>query len=450
MNIHTIILAGGRGTRMLSQNAKVLQKLASKTMLQHILVSAKQVSDKISVVVGFDKEGVEEEISHLSINAKTYQQKKQIGTADAVKAVIDEINDSEKVLILYGDVPLIKASTLNNLCSTEGDIAILTTLLKNPTGYGRVVKDSSNLVTRIVEEKDATDMQKEINEIFTGILVAPGKALKELIPLINNENAAQEYYLTDLIGIASEKGFKINAQDSPKSETMGANNRLEQEELERVLRNMNAEDLLKAGATLIDKSRIDIRGNVEVGADCVIDVNVIFEGDVELGDNVEIGANSVISDTKIDKGTKILPFSHIVQSNIGKDCSIGPYARLREGSIIENEAKIGNFVETKKSTIGKSSKANHFSYLGDAQIGDNVNIGAGTITCNYDGKDKHKTNIGEGSFIGTNSSLVAPINIGKNAYVGAGSTITKDIPDDALGVGRSKQINKENWSKKKK
>ena len=450
MNIHTIILAGGRGTRMLSQKAKVLQKLASKTMLQHILVSAKQVSDKISVVVGFDKEGVEEEISRLSINAQTFLQKKQIGTADAVKAVIDEINDSEKVLILYGDVPLIKASTLNNLCSTEGDIAILTTLLKNPTGYGRVVKDSSNLVTRIVEEKDATDMQKEINEIFTGILVAPGKALKELIPLINNENAAQEYYLTDLIGIASEKGFKINAQDSPKSETMGANNRLEQEELERVLRNMNAEDLLKAGATLIDKSRIDIRGNVEVGADCVIDVNVIFEGDVELGDNVEIGANSVISDTKIDNGTKILPFSHIVQSNIGKDCSIGPYARLREGSIIENEAKIGNFVETKKSTIGKSSKANHFSYLGDAQIGDNVNIGAGTITCNYDGKDKHKTNIGEGSFIGTNSSLVAPINIGKNAYVGAGSTITKDIPDDALGVGRGKQINKENWSKKKK
>ena len=450
MDIHTIILAGGRGTRMLSQKAKVLQKLASKTMLQHILVSAKQVSDKISVVVGFDKEGVEEEISHLSINAKTYQQKKQIGTADAVKSVIDEINDSEKVLILYGDVPLIKASTLNNLCSTEGDIAILTTLLKNPTGYGRVVKDSSNLVTRIVEEKDATDMQKEINEIFTGILVAPGKALKELIPLINNENSAQEYYLTDLIGIASEKGFKINAKDSPKSETMGANNRLEQEELERVLRNMNAEDLLKAGATLIDKSRIDIRGNVEVGADCVIDVNVIFEGDVELGDNVEIGANSVISDTKIDNGSKILPFSHIVQSNIGKDCSIGPYARLREGSIIENEAKIGNFVETKKSTIGKSSKANHFSYLGDAQIGDNVNIGAGTITCNYDGKDKHKTNIGEGSFIGTNSSLVAPINIGKNAYVGAGSTITKDIPDDALGVGRGKQINKENWSKKKK
>jgi bifunctional UDP-N-acetylglucosamine pyrophosphorylase/glucosamine-1-phosphate N-acetyltransferase len=450
LNIHTIILAGGKGTRMLSQKAKVLQKLAGKTMLQHLLVKASKVSDKISVVVGFNKDDVEKEISRLSLKAQTFLQKKQIGTADAVKTTINEITDTEKVLILYGDVPLIKTTTLENLCANKGDIAILTTLLKNPTGYGRVIKCSNNYVTGIVEEKDATDTQKAINEIFTGILVASGKALKELIPLIDNKNAAKEYYLTDLISIASEKGFKINALDSPNNETKGANNRFEQEELERVLRNMNADDLLNAGATLVDKTRVDIRGNVKVGADCTIDVNVIFEGDIELGDNVEIGANSVICDTKIDNGTKILPFSHIVSSNIGKDCSIGPYARLREGSTIENGAKIGNFVETKKTTIGKSSKANHFSYLGDTEIGDNVNIGAGTITCNYDGKDKHKTKIGEGSFVGTNSSLVAPINIGKNAYVGAGSTITKDIPDNALGVGRSKQINKENWSKKKK
>ena len=450
MNIHTIILAGGKGTRMLSQKAKVLQKLAGKTMLQHLLVKANKVSDKISVVVGFNKDDVEKEISRLSLKAQTFLQKKQIGTADAVKTAINEITDTEKVLILYGDVPLIKTSTLESLCANKGDIAILTTLLKNPTGYGRVIKCSNNYVTEIVEEKDATDLQKAINEIFTGMLVASGKALKELIPLIDNKNAAKEYYLTDLISIASEKGFKINALDSPNNETKGANNRFEQEELERVLRNMNADDLLNAGATLVDKTRVDIRGNVKVGADCTIDVNVIFEGDIELGDNVEIGANSVICNTKIDNGTKILPFSHIVSSSIGKDCSIGPYARLREGSTIENGAKIGNFVETKKTTIGKSSKANHFSYLGDAEIGDNVNIGAGTITCNYDGKDKHKTKIDEGSFVGTNSSLVAPINIGKNAYVGAGSTITKDIPDNALGVGRSKQINKENWSKKKK
>ena len=450
MNIHTIILAGGKGTRMLSQKAKVLQKLAGKTMLQHLLIKANKVSDKISVVVGFNKDDVEKEISCLPIKAQTFLQKKQIGTADAVKTVINEITDTEKVLILYGDVPLIKTSTLDSLCANEGDITILTTLLKNPTGYGRVVKSSNNDVTGIIEEKDATDLQKEINEIFTGILVASGKALKELIPLIDNKNAAKEYYLTDLISIASKKRFKINALDSPNNETKGANNRFEQEELERVLRNMNAEDLLNAGATLVDKSRVDIRGDVTVGADCIIDVNVIFEGNIELGDNVEIGANTVICDTKINNGTKILPFSHIVSSNIGKDCLIGPYARLREGSTIENGAKIGNFVETKKTTIGKSSKANHFSYLGDAEIGDSVNIGAGTITCNYDGKDKHKTKIGEGSFVGTNSSLVAPINIGKNAYVGAGSTITKDIPDNALGVGRSKQINKENWSKEKK
>ncbi len=435
---------------MLSQKAKVLQKLAGKTMLQHLLIKANKVSDKISVVVGFNKDDVEKEISRLSLKAQTFLQKKQIGTADAVKTVINEITDTEKVLILYGDVPLIKTSTLDSLCANEGDITILTTLLKNPTGYGRVIKGSNSYVTGIVEEKDATDSQKGINEIFTGILVASGKALKELIPLIDNKNAAKEYYLTDLISIASEKGFKINALDSPNNETKGANNRFEQEELERVLRNMNADDLLNAGATLVDKTRVDIRGNVKVGADCTIDVNVIFEGNIELGDNVEIGANTVICDTKINNDTKILPFSHIVSSNIGKDCLIGPYARLREGSTIENGAKIGNFVETKKTTIGKSSKANHFSYLGDAEIGDSVNIGAGTITCNYDGKDKHKTKIGEGSFVGTNSSLVAPINIGKNAYVGAGSTITKDIPDNALGVGRSKQINKENWSKEKK
>ena len=435
---------------MLSQKAKVLQKLAGKTMLQHLLIKANKVSDKISVVVGFNKDDVEKEISRLSLKAQTFLQKKQIGTADAVKTVINEITDTEKVLILYGDVPLIKTSTLDSLCANEGDITILTTLLKNPTGYGRVIKGSNSYVTGIVEEKDATDSQKGINEIFTGILVASGKALKELIPLIDNKNAAKEYYLTDLISIASEKGFKINALDSPNNETKGANNRFEQEELERVLRNMNADDLLNAGATLVDKTRVDIRGNVKVGADCTIDVNVIFEGNIELGDNVEIGANTVICDTKINNDTKILPFSHIVSSNIGKDCLIGPYARLREGSTIENGAKIGNFVETKKTTIGKSSKANHFSYLGDAEIGDSVNIGAGTITCNYDGKDKHKTKIGEGSFVGTNSSLVAPINIGKNAYVGAGSTITKDIPDNSLGVGRSKQINKENWSKEKK
>ncbi len=450
MNIHTIILAGGKGTRMLSQKAKVLQKLGGKTMLHHLLLKAKQISSDISVVVGFDKEGVENEISKLSVDARTFLQKEQLGTADAVKTTIDNINDSEKVLILYGDVPLIKRKTLQDLCLIDSEISILTTTLKDPTGYGRVIKDENNFAISIVEEKDATDLQKRIKEIFTGILVANGSVLKTLIPQINNENSAKEFYLTDLIGIATNNGFKINTLNSPQDETMGANSRKEQEELERVLRVMNTEELLKKGITLIDKTRVDVRGDVKAGSDCSIDVNVILEGDVEFGNNVEVGANTIICNTKIGDNTKILPFSHIDSAKIGADCSIGPYARLREGSVIEDSAKVGNFVETKKTKIGRSSKANHFTYLGDADIGDDVNIGAGTITCNYDGKDKHKTEVGDGSFIGTNSSLVAPINIGKNAYVGAGSTITKDVPDNALGVGRGKQKNKENWAKNKK
>ena len=450
MNIHTIILAGGKGTRMLSQKAKVLQKLGGKTMLHHLLLKAKQISSDISVVVGFDKEGVENEISKLSVDAQTFLQKEQLGTADAVKTTIDNINDSEKVLILYGDVPLIKRKTLQDLCLIDSEISILTTTLKDPTGYGRVIKDENNFAISIVEEKDATDLQKRIKEIFTGILVANGSVLKTLIPQINNENSAKEFYLTDLIGIATNNGFKINTLNSPQDETMGANSRKEQEELERVLRVMNTEELLKKGITLIDKTRVDVRGDVKAGSDCLIDVNVILEGDVEFGNNVEVGANTIICNTKIGDNTKILPFSHIDSAKIGADCSIGPYARLREGSVIEDSAKVGNFVETKKTKIGRSSKANHFTYLGDADIGDDVNIGAGTITCNYDGKDKHKTEVGDGSFIGTNSSLVAPINIGKNAYVGAGSTITKDVPDNALGVGRGKQKNKENWAKNKK
>ena len=450
MNIHTIILAGGKGTRMLSQKAKVLQVLGGRTMLDHVMTTANKVTDKISVVVGFDKEGVEEEIREIGINANIYLQKEQIGTADAVKAALNDINENEKILILYGDVPLIKEETLKKLCNQESDLSILTTNIENPTGYGRALKDKENNVLGIIEEKDADLEQKKIKEIFTGILVAKGGILKKHIPEIDDNNSAKEYYLTDLIGIAYKNGFKINTLSSSNEETSGANNRSEQEELEKTLRIMKSEDLLTNGATLLDKSRVDVRGEVKIGADCVIDINVIFEGHVELGDNVEIGANTILCDTKIGDDTKILPFSHIVASEIGAKCSIGPYARLREGSVIMDGARIGNFVETKKTRLGRDSKANHFTYLGDAEVGNEVNIGAGTITCNYDGKDKHKTNIGDNSFVGTNSSLVAPVTVGKNAYVGAGSTITKDIPDNALGVGRGKQKNKENWSKTKK
>lgn len=450
MNIHTIILAGGKGTRMLSQKAKALQVLGGRTMLDHVMTTANKVTDKISVVVGFDKEGVEEEIKEIGINANIYLQKEQIGTADAVKTALNDINENEKILILYGDVPLVKEETLKKLCNQESDLSILTTNLENPKGYGRALKDKENNVLAIIEEKDADSEQKKIKEIFTGILAAKGGILKKHIPEIDDNNSAKEFYLTDLISIAYKNGFKINTLSSSNEETTGANNRSEQEELEKTLRIMKSEDLLTNGATLLDKSRVDVRGEVKTGADCVIDINVIFEGDVELGNNVEIGANTIICDTKIGDDTKILPFSHIVASEIGAKCSIGPYARLREGSVIMDGARIGNFVETKKTRLGRDSKANHFTYLGDAEVGNEVNIGAGTITCNYDGKDKHKTNIGDNSFVGTNSSLVAPITVGKNAYVGAGSTITKDIPDNALGVARGKQKNKENWSKIKK
>ncbi len=435
---------------MLSKKAKVLQPLGGRTMLNHVITTANKITDIISVVVGFDKEGVEEEIKKIGIDANIYLQKEQIGTADAVKTILNDIDENEKILVLYGDVPLIKEETLKKLCSQESDLSILTTVLENPTGYGRALKDKENNVVKIIEERDADSEQKKIREIFTGILVAKGGVLKKHIPEIDNNNSAKEFYLTDLISIAHKNGFKIKTFSSSSEETTGANNRSEQEELERTLRMMKTEELLKNGATLLDKSRVDVRGKVKTGADCIIDVNVVFEGNVELGNNVEIGANTILCDTKIGDDTKILPFSHIVESEIGSKCSIGPYARLREGSVIMDGARVGNFVETKKTRLGRDSKANHFNYLGDAEVGDDVNIGAGTITCNYDGKDKHKTNIGDNSFVGTNSSLVAPVTIGKNAYVGAGSTITKDIPDNALGVGRGKQKNKENWVKTKK
>ena len=435
---------------MLSKKAKVLQSLAGKSFLEHILSSAEEISDKVSIVVGFDKNAVEKEAVKISKKAKTFEQKEQIGTADAIKTVIEFIDENEKVLILYGDVPLIRKSTLKKLFLLNDSLSILTANVSDPTGYGRVLKDSNGLVEEIIEEKDTNAQQKNIKEIFTGVMAIKGKILRELIPLINNNNASREYYLTDLIGIANTNGFKIETLSVSWEETLGANTRSEQEKLEQTYRKMKNEELLKKGITLIDKNRIDVRGELQAGVDCTIDINVIFEGKVELGNNVKIGANTIITNTKIGDNSEILPFSHIDSSHIGKDCFIGPYARLREGSEIADGARIGNFVETKKAKIGQSTKANHFTYLGDAEIGNDVNIGAGTITCNYDGENKNKTEIGDGSFIGTNSSLIAPVTIGKNAYVGAGSTITKDVPDSSLGISRAKQKNIKDWSKNKK
>ena len=451
MNIHTIILAAGAGSRMKSNRAKVLQTIGGMSMLQRVLNKVEKLNSKATVVLGHQKESVLKHLNSISNNANTVIQEEQLGTADAVKSALSKTTAGEKVLVLYGDVPLVSSESLKTLIAEADEgFSILTTELDEPYGYGRVITDNANTALAIVEEKDATNTQRAIKEIFTGILCIDQELLTAGLQEINNENAAKEFYLTDLVKIISAKGIKIKPIKANNDEVRGANSKKELEALETILRDMNAEDLLEQGITLADKARTDVRGDVTAGSDCELDVNVILEGKIELGNNVSIGANNYLKNVVIGDNTRIEPFSHLCNAQVGANCNIGPYARLREGSVIEDAAKVGNFVETKKTILGKGAKANHFTYLGDAEIGDNTNIGAGTITCNYDGKNKHKTSVGEDSFIGTNSSLVAPVEIGKNAYVGAGSVITKDVPDNALAVGRGKQVIKEGYSKDKK
>ena len=451
MNIHTIILAAGEGTRMNSNRAKSLQTVGGTSMLEKICRTAGKISKDITLIVGFDKESIINEANTFAeLNITTSLQPKPIGTGDAVKCGLDKVSSGSKVLVLYGDVPLIKKATLDNLIaeSSEG-ASILTTTLEDPFGYGRVKKTENGFAIAIIEEKDADSDEKKIKEVFTGILCVDKELLETSLQEVTNNNAANEFYLTDIVSIMSSKGVNINTCISSNEEVQGANNKKELEKLESIYRSMKTEDLFNQGITIVDAKRLDVRGEVKAGKDCLIDVNVILEGDITLGNNVSIGPNTILKDVEIGDGTKIEAFSHIVNARIGDNCSVGPYARLREGTKIEDSGKVGNFVETKNTTLGSGSKANHFTYLGDTTVGTKTNIGAGTITCNYDGKDKHKTIVGNNSFIGSNSSLVAPVKIGNNTTIAAGSTITKDVPSDALGVGRSKQSNKDNWSKKK-
>jgi len=419
-------------------------------MLEMICQTANKVSEKITLIVGFDKESILKESENYNFNISSCVQPEPKGTGDAVKCGIAEVKDASKVLVLYGDVPLIKENTLQELVDSCNDgISLLTTVSENPYGYGRVKKDSDGMATAIIEEKDATEEERNIKEIFTGILCASTNFLKEGLSELKNDNAAGEFYLTDIVSIMSKKGIKINTYLASNDEVKGANSHKELAELEEIYRSMKVQDILDMGVTVSDPSRLDIRGEVTSGKDCSIDVNVILEGNVELGENVSIGPNCVIKNASIGSNSKIEAFSHIDGAHVGESCVIGPYARLREGSQIETSAKVGNFVETKNTVLGKRSKANHLTYLGDTKIGKDTNVGAGTITCNYDGKDKHKTVIGDDSFVGSNSALVAPVTVGSNATVAAGSVITKDVPDNSLGVARSKQSNVENWSKKK-
>ncbi len=450
MDIHTIVLAAGEGSRMKSNRAKSLQRIGGTSMLEKICSTAGLISPKITLVVGFDKGSVIKESKTYNLEISTAEQLKPIGTGDAVKYGITKVEDGSKVLVLYGDVPLIKKETLEELINNADDgLSILTTILEDPHGYGRVIKDDSGNAVEIVEEKDASVDEKNIKEIFTGVLCGHKELIDEGLAKLDNNNAAGEFYLTDLVSIISRKGYKIKTYKAPNDEVRGANNKAELAQLEGTYRAMKSEELIDKGVTVADPARLDIRGEVKAGKDCLVDVNVILEGNITLGDNVHIGPNTILKNVTIGNNSKIEAFSHLDSATVGDECVIGPYARLREGSNIENSAKVGNFVETKNTTLGNGSKANHFTYLGDTEVGTSTNIGAGTITCNYDGTNKHKTFIGNESFIGSNTSLVAPVTIGSNATVAAGSVITKDVPDGALGVGRSTQDNKENWSKKK-
>ncbi|MDA9131215.1 bifunctional UDP-N-acetylglucosamine diphosphorylase/glucosamine-1-phosphate N-acetyltransferase GlmU [Gammaproteobacteria bacterium] len=450
MNIHTIILAAGKGTRMNTNLPKVMQPLGGKTIISHVIETAQKVSDHITLVAGYKKEVLKQFIGASYPNVSSVDQDEQLGTGHAVKQAIHLIAPNQKILILYGDVPLISEATIQALISETTDCCLLSMLPDDPTPYGKVIKDSSGYAIKITEQKDASDEERKIPEVFTGIMTVNGDMLVAALDEINNDNAASEYYLTDLVEILCLKGVKINCIQANPDEVVGANNKQELHQLESILRNMKSEQLLDQGITLMDASRVDLRGEVSAGKDCSIDVNVILEGKITLGENVTIKSNVILCDVTIGDNSVIEAFSHLASAMVGSNCSIGPYARLREGSEIGNNAKIGNFVETKKTKLGEGAKANHLAYLGDADIGDNANIGAGTITCNYDGTNKHKTTVGENSFIGTNSSLVAPVNIGKGAYVGAGSVITKDVPDESLAVARGKQVIKEDWAKNKK
>ena len=450
MNIHTIILAAGKGTRMNTNLPKVMQPLGGKTIISHVIDTAQKVSDHITLVTGYKKEVLKQFIGASYPNVISVDQDEQLGTGHAVKQASHLIAPNQKILILYGDVPLIAEATIQALISETTDCCLLSMLPDDPTPYGKVIKDSLGHAIKITEQKDASDEERKIPEVFTGIMTVNGEMLVTALDEINNKNAASEYYLTDLVEILSSKGVKINCIQANPDEVVGANNKQELHQLESILRNMKSEQLLDQGITLMDASRVDLRGEVSAGKDCSIDVNVILEGKITLGENVTIKSNVILCDVTIGDNSVIEAFSHLSSATIGSNCSIGPYARLREGSEIGNNAKIGNFVETKKTKLGEGAKANHLAYLGDADIGDNANIGAGTITCNYDGTNKHKTTVGESSFIGTNSSLVAPVTIGKGAYVGAGSVITKDVPDESLAVARGKQVIKEDWAKNKK
>lgn len=447
MALNIVILAAGKGTRMHSDKPKVLHSIAGKSMLQHVVDTASKLQPTKTVVVyGHGGEMVPQALA--ASPAKFALQEPQLGTGHAVQQALPQLDNDSTTLVLYGDVPLIQHETLQKILADQNSLTLLTQFMENPKGYGRIVREDSGCVSSIVEEKDATPEQRQIQEINTGILAAPTAMLRDWLGKLRNENAQGEYYLTDIVAMAVAQSVKINTvQPAHAWEVMGINSKTQLAELERLWQLELAGRLMLQGVTLADPARIDVRGELVCERDVEIDVGCIFEGQVHLGKGVKIGAYSVIRNTRIAVNTQLAPYSHIDQADIGEQCHIGPFARIRPGSKLHNDVHVGNFVEIKNSEIAASSKANHLSYIGDATVGSRVNIGAGTITCNYDGANKFRTVIEDDAFIGSDTQLVAPVTVGRGATIGAGSTITKDTPAGELTLSRSKQISIQGWQR---
>ena len=451
MALEIIVLAAGLGKRMRSDLPKVLHRVAGRPLLAHVLAAAQALSPrKVVVVHGHGAEKVRAAFKDASI--EWVLQREQLGTGHAVQQALPALGADADVLILYGDVPLVQPATLRRLAEAPGEgIALLTAELADPSGYGRVVRDSSGRVARVVEQKDASAGELAIREVNAGFMALGGRRLAAWLGTLENRNAQKEYYLTDLIGMAAAERVPVSAVKVDDAwEVAGVNSKADLAALERVAQQQQAQRLMEAGVTLADPARIDVRGSLQCGRDVAIDVNCVFEGAVVLGDGVRIGPNCLIRNCTVKADTEVLAFSHLEDSEIGARCRVGPYTRLRPGVSLGDEVRIGNFVEVKASRFGAGSKANHLSYIGDTEVGARVNVGAGTITCNYDGAAKHRTVIEDDCFIGSDTTLVAPVRIARGSYIGAGSTINKDTPPDQLTLARAKQVSLPAWKPRRR
>ena len=446
MKLEVVILAAGQGTRMKSRLPKVLHQVAGRPLLEHVVQTAQALKPTaIHVVIGHGAELVKAQLSAYELNWIVQEQ--QLGTGHAVIQALPAVAADSVVLILYGDVPLTGRDTLRNLVNQASQApALLTAVVENPAGYGRILRDDSGALIGVVEHKDASDEQCEIREINTGVLAAPAADLNAYLPRVGNENQQGEYYLPDILSMAVAEGRQVaSSQAVTEIEILGVNDRVQLNQVEREFQRRQAEALMRAGVSVADAGRLDIRGELLCGEDVSIDVNVVFEGQVSLGDGVSIGPNCVLKDVSVESGATVHAMSHLQETQVGSNCSVGPYARLRPGTVMAAGARVGNFVETKNTNIGAGSKVNHLSYIGDCEMGAGVNIGAGTISCNYDGANKHRTDIGDGAFVGSNSTLVAPVRIAEGGFVAAGSTVTRNVDEGELALGRTRQRNLPGW-----